>query len=213
MDPGFSNSHESMLSWALKIIAAAPELSDDDCATLQAKIESVISTRQTMGELERIKTAHAANFQLGSMKPFSVWQPVRKNLTLWQNAFRFRHGIPREQLSQQQRESLTLPMDFDMSKLTSKELDVLFLLAYIGVDSLSSTKFNNLYKECIEYSSTGAQIRSIVERYLLSHDNLGHLSQGLSKKSTKKCKSKKRSLDNENPGKHESLFYALRSLP
>ncbi|EUC39929.1 hypothetical protein COCMIDRAFT_41655 [Bipolaris oryzae ATCC 44560] len=166
MDFDFSRSDESMLTWAIRIVLAAPDIPPESCTKIQFKLNSISDAHRFAADVKMIQNIPSTTvMQAGT---WQLWTRIKKPLSTWEHAFmNSQRNRSKQNLSRSAREAIQhAKTSFDVTELPSEQLDFLFLLAYAEIGPCSRERFIELYKKCSQHSSTGAEVRNRVEKYL-----------------------------------------------
>lgn len=177
MNFDFSRSDKSMLTWAINIVLAAPDIPPESCIAIESKLSLISDAHRTAADIEKIQ-----DIDLSTVKQTGAWQTwnrIRTSLSSWEHAFKNRQrGCLKQSLSRPAREAIQhAKTSFDVAKLSSEQFDFLFLLAYAEIGPCSLEKFTALYQQCSRCSSTGAEVRNKVEKYLAKDKVLSRLNR------------------------------------
>jgi hypothetical protein len=201
MEFDFSKSDESMLSWAIKIIVAAPNLSIEEVAALKCKVDTAETIEKIREGVQKIS------------KPANAWdhfKTARNSLTKWELAFQKPEKDSKRKRSKNEREALKhTKTSFDVSELPSEQFDFLFVLAYCDIGPFGLEKFRQLYKQCSQYASTGADLRQKIDPYMGNHKTLCRLSSshGYTKKKRGSSAICSQSHEDQNGSNSESKLF------
>ncbi|KAJ5021887.1 hypothetical protein PSV08DRAFT_357766 [Bipolaris maydis] len=177
MNFDFSRSDQSMLTWAINIVLAAPDIPSESCIAIKSKLSSISDAHRTAADVKTIQ-----NIALNTVRQTGAWQlwnRIRKPLSSWEHAYKnTQRNCSKQHLSRPAREAVQhANTSFDIAMLPSEQLDFLFLLAYAEIGPCSFENFMALYKKCSRHSNTGAEVRNQVEKYLAKDKVLQRLQR------------------------------------
>lgn len=166
-----------MLTWAIRIVLAAPDIPPESCTKIQSKINSISDAHQFAADVKIIQNISLTTVMQAAA--WELWARIKRPLSTWEHAFmNSQRNCSQQNLSKSAREAIQhAKTSFDVTQLPPEQLDFLFLLAYANIGPCSLDRFTELYRKCSQHSSTGANIRNRVEKYSTKHKFLYRLYQ------------------------------------
>ena len=155
-----------MLTWAIRIVLAAPDIPPESCTKIQSKINSISDAHQFAADVKIIQNISLTTVMQAAA--WELWARIKRPLSTWEHAFmNSQRNCSQQNLSKSAREAIQhAKTSFDVTQLPAEQLDFLFLLAYAEIGPCSLERFTGLYRKCSQHSTTGAEVRNQVERYL-----------------------------------------------
>jgi hypothetical protein len=150
---------------AIQALKSASLLPDDQIEALQSILKDQEAKRFIQTIVNKTKEAYK---QLDEKTTIlhEVYDLTWNAVKSWETA-RLYHSkaVTRENLSKAQRAfTYGEHTSFDIRGLPDKKHDLIFLLAYAGINLLSGEQFNEVYEECKDYTNAGRTIRDMLQK-------------------------------------------------
>jgi hypothetical protein len=150
---------------AIEVLVSAPVLSDDQIEGLQSIINNQKAKRLIQTIVNKTKEA-STQLSEKVMNPQAVFELAWNTVKGWETAWLYRSGTAKvAKLSTPQRRFKSYKdTAFDIRELTDKEHDLIFLLAYAGINPLSRGQLDEVYSECKDYTDAGRTVRNLLQK-------------------------------------------------
>jgi hypothetical protein len=150
---------------AIQALDSASRLSDDQIEALESIIKDQKAKRFIRKIVNKTKEAYKQLYK-EITKLHEVYNSTWNVLKGWESARKYHSkAVKRDNLSKSQRVfTYGEHTPFDIRGLPDKEHDLIFLLAYAGINSLSGEQFNEVYKKCKDYTDAGRIIRNMLQK-------------------------------------------------
>jgi hypothetical protein len=153
------------ISEAIQALESASLLSDDQIEALQSIVKDQEAKRFIQTIVTKTKEAYKQLYKEIN-KLHEVYNLTWNAVKGWETA-RLYHSkaVTRDNLSGPQRAfTYGEHTSFDIRKLSDNEHDLVFLLAYAGINPLSGEQFNGVYEKCKDCTDAGKIIRDMLQK-------------------------------------------------